>query len=172
MYWRRLPALVPGSSGGNRQPREQPGVREQHLETELTGRAVPRCDREAGKPERVGLRGDGAGATRKAAVVARPAHDRARVVGHVFRAAERIAEEDLGSAQFPLDPLLRAEDLGHDAVVRLSQDAEKKGWERMRAYTQESLDTLAKNKMTIVKPTPQLMGDMKKIGDEMVWRTA
>jgi TRAP-type C4-dicarboxylate transport system substrate-binding protein len=55
-----------------------------------------------------------------------------------------------------------------DAVVRLSQDAEKKGWERMRAYTQESLDTLAKNKMTIVKPTPQLMGDMKKIGDEML----
>ncbi len=27
---------------------------------------------------------------------------------------------------------------------------------------------LQKNKMTIVKPSPQLMGDMKKIGDEML----
>jgi TRAP-type transport system periplasmic protein len=55
-----------------------------------------------------------------------------------------------------------------DTVVRLAAEAERKGWERMRAYNQESIDTLAKNKMTIVTPTPQLMADMKKIGDEMV----
>jgi TRAP-type transport system periplasmic protein len=55
-----------------------------------------------------------------------------------------------------------------DVVVRLAAEAEKRGWERMRAYTDESLGILAKNKMTVVKPTPQLMADMKKIGDEML----
>ncbi len=55
-----------------------------------------------------------------------------------------------------------------DLVLKLAKEAEAKGWERMRAYTQESLATLAKNKMTVVKPTPQLMADMKKIGDEML----
>lgn len=54
------------------------------------------------------------------------------------------------------------------AVVRLAADAEHKGWERMRAYTQEAIDILAKNKMTIVTPTPQLMSELKKIGDGMV----
>jgi TRAP-type C4-dicarboxylate transport system substrate-binding protein len=54
-----------------------------------------------------------------------------------------------------------------DIVVRLAAEAEKKGWARMREYTNESLGLLAKNKMTVVNPTPQLMGDMKKIGDEM-----
>jgi TRAP-type C4-dicarboxylate transport system substrate-binding protein len=53
-------------------------------------------------------------------------------------------------------------------VVKLAQEAEHKGWERMRRYNQESIDILAKNKMTIVTPTPQLMSDMRKIGDEMV----
>lgn len=52
-------------------------------------------------------------------------------------------------------------------LVRLAAEAEKKGWERMRTYTGESLEVLAKNRMTIVKPSPQLMGDMRKIGEEM-----
>jgi TRAP-type C4-dicarboxylate transport system substrate-binding protein len=55
-----------------------------------------------------------------------------------------------------------------DIVVKLALEAERKGWERMRRYNQESIDILAKNKMTIVTPTPQLMSDMRKIGDEMV----
>lgn len=55
-----------------------------------------------------------------------------------------------------------------DIVVRLSAEAEQKGWARMRAYNEESIDILRKNKMTIVTPTPQLMADMRKIGDEMV----
>lgn len=53
-------------------------------------------------------------------------------------------------------------------LLRLAAAAEKRGWERMRAYTQESLDMLAKNRMAVVKPSPALMGDMKKIGDEML----
>lgn len=55
-----------------------------------------------------------------------------------------------------------------DALLKAAADAERKGWERMRGYTDESLAILQKNKMTIVKPSPQLMGDMKKIGDEML----
>lgn len=61
-----------------------------------------------------------------------------------------------------LDPALQS------AVVKLAAEAERKGWERMRVYTQEAIDILAKNKMTIVTPTPQLMDDLKKIGDGMV----
>ena len=53
------------------------------------------------------------------------------------------------------------------AVVRVAAEAEKKGWERMRAFNEESLSILAKNKMTIVAPSAQLMTDMRKIGDEM-----
>jgi TRAP-type C4-dicarboxylate transport system substrate-binding protein len=53
-------------------------------------------------------------------------------------------------------------------VVRLAAEAEKKGWERMRAYDDESVGILQKNGMKIVTPTPQLMADMKKIGDEML----
>lgn len=55
-----------------------------------------------------------------------------------------------------------------DAVLKLAKEAEAKGWERMRSYTAETLAVLAKNKMTVVKPAPQLMTDMKKIGDEML----
>jgi TRAP-type C4-dicarboxylate transport system substrate-binding protein len=53
-------------------------------------------------------------------------------------------------------------------VVRLAAEAEKKGWDRMRAFDDESIETLRKNGMTIVTPSAQLMGDMKKIGDEMM----
>ncbi len=55
-----------------------------------------------------------------------------------------------------------------EALMKAAQAAETRGWQRMREYTQQSLDTLAKNKMTIVKPTPQLQADMKKIGDELL----
>jgi len=55
-----------------------------------------------------------------------------------------------------------------DVLVRLAADAEKRGWERMRSYTTESLDILRKNKMAVVTPSPQLMSDMRKIGDEML----
>lgn len=54
-----------------------------------------------------------------------------------------------------------------DILLKTAAEAEKKGWERMRGYTDESLGILAKNKMTVVKASPQLMTDMKKIGDEM-----
>jgi TRAP-type C4-dicarboxylate transport system substrate-binding protein len=55
-----------------------------------------------------------------------------------------------------------------DAVLKASKDAEVRGWKAMRDYTQQSLDTLAKNKMTVTKPSPQLSADLKKIGDELL----
>ncbi|HTN48638.1 MAG TPA: TRAP transporter substrate-binding protein [Burkholderiaceae bacterium] len=55
-----------------------------------------------------------------------------------------------------------------DTLLRLAAEAEKRGWERMRAYTNESLDILRKNRMSVVAPSPQLMSDMRKIGDEML----
>jgi len=54
-----------------------------------------------------------------------------------------------------------------DAVLKAAAEAEQKGWERMRGYTNETLAILAKNRMSVVKPTPQLTADMKKIGDEL-----
>ena len=54
------------------------------------------------------------------------------------------------------------------ALLKAAVDAERKGWDRMREYTEESLGILQKNKMTVVKASPQLMGDMKKIGDSML----
>jgi TRAP-type C4-dicarboxylate transport system substrate-binding protein len=53
-------------------------------------------------------------------------------------------------------------------VVRLAAEAERKGWERMRAYDDESVGILQQKGMKIVTPTPQLMAEMKKIGDEML----
>lgn len=55
-----------------------------------------------------------------------------------------------------------------DALLKAAREAEEKGWARMRAYDAESLDILRKNKLNVVAPTPQLMGDMKKIGEEML----
>lgn len=54
-----------------------------------------------------------------------------------------------------------------DAVLKAAAEAEQKGWARMREYTNETLAILAKHKMSVVKPTPQLTADMKKIGDEL-----
>lgn len=55
-----------------------------------------------------------------------------------------------------------------DAVVRIAADAEKKGWDRMRAYTDEATSILAKNKMIVAQPSAQLKQDMDKVGDEML----
>ncbi|MCA3174450.1 MAG: TRAP transporter substrate-binding protein [Burkholderiales bacterium] len=55
-----------------------------------------------------------------------------------------------------------------DAVVRIAADAEKKGWDRMRAYTDEATSILAKNKMIVAQPSAQLKQDMDKVGDDML----
>lgn len=52
-------------------------------------------------------------------------------------------------------------------VLKAAAEAEQKGWNRMREYTNETLAILAKNKMSVVKPTPQLTAEMKKIGEDL-----
>lgn len=54
------------------------------------------------------------------------------------------------------------------ALLAAAADAERKGWDRMRAFDEESVGILAKNRMNVVQPSPALMADMKKIGDEML----
>jgi len=54
-----------------------------------------------------------------------------------------------------------------EIVVRVAAEAEKKGWERMRAYDEESVGLLRQHGMTVVNPSGQLIADMKKIGAEM-----
>jgi TRAP-type transport system periplasmic protein len=55
-----------------------------------------------------------------------------------------------------------------DAVLKAAADAEKRGWEMSRKTNSEVLEKLKANGMTIHQPSPQLKGDMKKIGDLML----
>lgn len=55
-----------------------------------------------------------------------------------------------------------------EAVRKAAQDAEARGWKRMRDYTDESLATLRANKMTVYGPTPAFKAELTKIGDTML----
>lgn len=54
------------------------------------------------------------------------------------------------------------------ALLQASADAEKRGWALSKEKTQWYLDNLAKNGMEIVKPTPELMQGLDKVGDTML----
>ena len=61
--------------------------------------------------------------------------------------------------------------LGKDdqaTVLRLAGEAEQKGWERMRAYTAESLEVLKRNKMIVESPNPKFKAELAKIGDTLL----
>jgi TRAP-type C4-dicarboxylate transport system substrate-binding protein len=55
-----------------------------------------------------------------------------------------------------------------DAVVAAAKEAEARGWKRMREYTNEAVDTLRKNKMTVYEPSAQFKAELTKIGDSML----
>ncbi len=55
-----------------------------------------------------------------------------------------------------------------DALLKAGADAEKRGWALSKTKTQEYLDLLAKNGMTVHVPSPQLKSDMTKVGDIML----
>jgi TRAP-type transport system periplasmic protein len=55
-----------------------------------------------------------------------------------------------------------------DAIVAAANEAEKRGWARMRDYTTETLNTLRANKMTVYEPNPQFKAELRKIGDTML----
>lgn len=54
------------------------------------------------------------------------------------------------------------------ALLQAGEDAEKRGWALSKEKTQWYLDNLAKNGMEIVKPTPELMQGLDKVGDTML----
>ncbi len=55
-----------------------------------------------------------------------------------------------------------------DAVLVAARDAEARGWKRMREYTNEAVNTLRANKMTVYEPNPQFKAELAKIGESML----
>lgn len=55
-----------------------------------------------------------------------------------------------------------------DALLKAAESAEKRGWALSKEKTQWYLDQLAKNGMEIVKPSPELMEGLDKVGDTML----
>ena len=55
-----------------------------------------------------------------------------------------------------------------DAVLAAARDAEARGWKRMREYTNEAVNTLRANKMTVYEPNPQFKAELAKIGESML----
>ena len=54
------------------------------------------------------------------------------------------------------------------ALLKAGNDAEMRGWSLSKTKNGDYIDLLKKNGMTIVPPSPQLIGDMKKVGDTML----
>lgn len=54
------------------------------------------------------------------------------------------------------------------ALLKAGADAEARGWALSKAKNTEYIDLLKKNGMNIVAPSPQLTGDLKKVGDTML----
>jgi TRAP-type C4-dicarboxylate transport system substrate-binding protein len=54
------------------------------------------------------------------------------------------------------------------ALLKAGADAETRGWALSKTKNTEYVDLLKKNGMTIVPPSAQLTGDMKKVGETML----
>jgi len=55
-----------------------------------------------------------------------------------------------------------------DALLKAAADAEIRGWKASEEKNSWYLDQLKQKGMTIVKPSPQLTADLKKVGDVML----
>jgi TRAP-type C4-dicarboxylate transport system substrate-binding protein len=55
-----------------------------------------------------------------------------------------------------------------DAVLKAAADAEVRGWKVSQEKNQWYLDQLKAKGMNILQPSPQLRGDLKKVGDELL----
>jgi TRAP-type C4-dicarboxylate transport system substrate-binding protein len=53
------------------------------------------------------------------------------------------------------------------ALLDAAKAAETRGWSMSKTETKEKTDALSKNGMTVHTPSPQLMADLKKIGQQM-----
>jgi TRAP-type transport system periplasmic protein len=54
------------------------------------------------------------------------------------------------------------------ALLKAAQDAETRGWAASRKENTDSIETLKKNGVNILPPSPQLKADMKKVGDTLI----
>jgi len=55
-----------------------------------------------------------------------------------------------------------------DGLLKAAAEAEARGWATSERKTNEYLDLLRKNGMTVYAPSAQLMTDMRKVGDTML----
>ncbi len=55
-----------------------------------------------------------------------------------------------------------------DGLLKAAADAEKRGWATSEQKTNEYLNLLKKNGMTVYAPSPQLKSDMQKVGEVML----
>jgi TRAP-type C4-dicarboxylate transport system substrate-binding protein len=55
-----------------------------------------------------------------------------------------------------------------DAVLAAAREAEARGWKRMREYTNEAVNTLRANKMTVYEPNAQFKAELAKMGETML----
>ena len=55
-----------------------------------------------------------------------------------------------------------------DGLLKAAAEAESRGWKVSQEKTQWYYDQLTKNGMTVHKPSAQLAGDMKKVGDVLL----
>ncbi len=60
------------------------------------------------------------------------------------------------------------DDKSKQALLKAGEEAEKRGWALSKEKTQWYLDSLAKNGMEIIKPSPELMQGLGKVGDTML----
>ncbi len=60
------------------------------------------------------------------------------------------------------------DDKSKKALLQAGEEAEKRGWALSKEKTQWYLDNLAKNGMEIVKPSPELMQGLDKVGATML----
>jgi TRAP-type transport system periplasmic protein len=54
------------------------------------------------------------------------------------------------------------------ALLKAAADAETRGWAASRKENTDSIETLKKNGVNILPPSPQLKADMKKVGDTLL----
>ncbi|MFW7341346.1 TRAP transporter substrate-binding protein [Pollutimonas sp. H1-120] len=62
----------------------------------------------------------------------------------------------------------KLDDKSKKALLKASENAEKRGWAISKEKTQWYLDNLAKNGMEIIKPSDELMKGLDKVGETML----
>ena len=62
----------------------------------------------------------------------------------------------------------RLDEATQAAVLEVSKKAEERGWELAASETGKLVETLKENGMEVRQPSPELMGELGKIGDQLI----